>query len=132
MFYKCRCRVTVLQDSWGIFGKNGHVLTRPAHPVLRSLTTKWDDLLASGERRLPVEQTLRQLCSPPYGANIASAALMLGVFIGPRIEKLVVARSGQQFAVSQWIQDGVFRGKFIDLNGLRGVDLVMLGEESSE
>ncbi len=124
--------ITVLQDSWGIFGKNGHVLTRPAHPVLRALTTKWDDLLASDERRLPVEQTLRQLCRPPYGANIASAALMLGVFIAPRIAKLVVARDGQQFAVSQWIQDGVFGGKFIDLNGLRGVDLVMLGEESSE
>jgi hypothetical protein len=125
--------ITVLQDSWGIFGKNdGRVLTRPSHPVLRELTTRWDDLLASGERRLPVEQMLRKLCSPPYGANIASAALMLGVFLAPRIEKLVVARDGQQFVVSQWIQDRVFRGKFIDLNGLRGIDLVMLGEESSE
>jgi hypothetical protein len=124
--------VTVLKESWGIFAKNGNVMTRPSHPVLRNVTTKWDELLATGERRLPIEQTLRQLCSAPHGANVASAALLLGVFVAPRSEKLVVARDGQQFAISQWVQNGLFRGKFLDLGGLNSVDLVMLGEESSE
>lgn len=124
--------VTVLKDSWGIFAKSGKVLTRPSHPVVRALTTKWDDSLTSGEQRLSVEQVLRQLCGPPHGANIASAALALGAFIAPRIDRLVIAREGQQYAISQWVQDGIFRGKFIDLNAARDVDLVMLGEESSE
>ena len=124
--------VTVLKDGWGIFGKNGRVLTRPSHPVVRDLTTKWDDMLAAGERRLPVGQTLRQLCLPPCGANIASAGLLLGTFIAPRADRLVVVRDGQQYAISQWLQDGLFRGKFIDINALRGVDLVAVGEESSE
>lgn len=124
--------VTVLKESWGIFGKNGRVLTRPSHPVVRSLTTKWDDVMSKGERRLPVGETLRQLCMPPCGANIASAGLLLGTFIAPRADKLVVVRDGQRYAISQWLQDGLFRGKFIDIGGLQNVDLVAVGEESSE
>ena len=124
--------VTVLKDTWGIFAQNGAVRTRPEYPAVRALMTKWDDLLAKDERQIPIEHALRQLCSPPYGANMASAAMLLGVFIAPRINKLVIVRNGQQVAISQWIQDGIFRGKFVDLNGLHDVGLVMLGEESAE
>ena len=75
---------------------------------------------------------MRHLCSPPYGANVASAGLFLGVFIAPRVARLSILQSGQLSAISQWAQDGIFRGKFIDLGGLHDVALVPLGEESSE
>lgn len=99
---------------------------------MRTITEKWDDALASEDRRLPVADILRQLCLPPHGANIASAGLILGVFVAPRAEKLVAVRDGQQVAISQWIQDGFFKGKFIDLAALHGVDLISIGEASSE
>ena len=124
--------LSVLRDAWGIFAQNGNVLRRPSQPVLRTLTEKWDALLNTGEKRIPVGNVLRQLCVPPYGANVASAGLFLGVFMAPRVEKLAVVRSGQPFAISQWVQDGLFRGKFLDLSGLNDVELVLLGEESSE
>jgi hypothetical protein len=124
--------VTVLKDTWGIFAKNGDVMTRPSYRVVRSIVTKWDEMLSAGERRLPIEQALRQLCGVPHGANIASAALLLGVFVAPRSEKLIVIRDGQQFGISQWVRDDIFRGKFFNLSGVNNADLVMLGEESSE
>jgi hypothetical protein len=125
--------LTVLKETWGIFSaKNGDVTRRPTYSVLRTITEKWDDALASDGRRLPVADAIRQLCLPPHGANIASAGLMLGVFVAPRGDKLVAVKNGQRFAISQWIQDGVFKGKFLDLGALNGVDLVSIGEESSE
>jgi len=124
--------ITVLNDSWGVFGQDGRVLTRPKLPLLRNLTTAWDDMLATGERRLPLSDALQQLCQPPYGANIASAGLLLATFLAPRLDKLMVVRGQQRFAVSQWLQDGLFKGKFIDVKALQGVDLVSLGEKSSE
>ncbi|MEN6425887.1 MAG: hypothetical protein ABFE13_11025 [Phycisphaerales bacterium] len=124
--------VTVLKDTWGIFTKNGDVSMRPAYPIVRTITEKWDDALASDERRLQVADAVRSLCRPPYGANIASAGLLLSVFVAPRSEKLIVVRDGQQRAISQWVQDGIFRGKFIDLSALHGVDLIPLGEASSK
>ncbi|MBU3932524.1 MAG: hypothetical protein KKF01_08805, partial [Proteobacteria bacterium] len=124
--------VTVLKNTWGIFARDGNVSRRPSYPVVRSITEKWDDALSADEQRIPVAEFLRQLCRPPYGANIASAGLLLSVFIAPRAEKLVAVRDGQQLAVSQLVQDGLFRGKFIDLSALHGVDLILLGEASSE
>ena len=125
--------VTVLKETWGIFTKNGNVSRRPAYPVIRAITEKWDDALAADERRLPVSDIIRQLCRPPYGGNIASAGLLLSVFVAPRAEKLVaVRRDGQQIAISQWVQEGVFRSKFVDLSAIHGVNLILLGEASSE
>ena len=124
--------ITVLKDTWGIFTKNGDISRRPSHPALRRITEKWDDVLASDEGRLQVCNALRQLCLPPHGANIASAGLILGVFVAPRAKKLVAVRGGQQIDISQLLQDGFFKGKFIDLMALDGVDLVSIGEASSE
>jgi hypothetical protein len=124
--------VTVLKDTWGVFTRNGDISRRPTFPALKAITEKWDDALASDDRRLPVARILQQLCLPPHGANIASAGLVLGVFVAPRAEKLVAVRDGQQLAISQWIQDGFFKGKFIDLAALHGVDLISIGEASSE
>ena len=122
----------VLNDSWRIFAKNGNILKRPEHPVIRSLTEKWDAKLASGEHRLSILSALHEICKPPYGGNIASAGLFFGTFVAPRIEKLLVIRDNQQYAVAQWLQDDVFRAKFIDLSALHGVDLILLGDDSSE
>lgn len=125
--------VTVLKETWGVFSeRKGDILRRPTYPALRAITEKWDDALSSETRRLPVADIVRQLCMPPHGANIASAGLILGVYIAPRVEKLCAVRDGQQLAVAQWVQDGFFKGKFIDLAALQGIDLVSIGEASSE
>jgi hypothetical protein len=121
-----------LKESWGIFAQNGNVRNRPTQPVIKALTEEWDELLADGEKRISVGQRLRTLCSPPYGANLASAGLFLGVFVAPRIGKLSILQSGQLSAVSLWAHDDVFRGKFLDIAGLHDVALVPVGEESSE
>lgn len=124
--------LTVLNDTWGIFTKKGDVSRRPKYPIVCAITEKWDDALTSDAKQLSVADAISQVCHPPYGGNIASAGLLLSVFVAPRTEKLVVMRDGQQIAVSQWVQDGLFRGKFIDLSALHGVYLILLGEESSE
>jgi hypothetical protein len=125
--------VAVLHDSWGVFAQNnGSIKTRPTHPVIRSLTEKWDELLSSGEQRIPLEKAMRQLCAPPYGANLASAGLFLGVFIAPRLNKITIVRAGQPIAVTAWINDSLFRGSFIDLGSLHNIELLHIGDASSE
>jgi len=124
--------VSVLKEAWGIFAQNGNIRTRPSQPMIRSLTEKWDKQLTSGEQRLSLGPVIRELCSPPYGANIASAGLFLGVFVAARADRLSVVREGESYAVSQWVQDGMFRKKFVDIGALHNVDLVLLGDESSE
>jgi len=123
--------LTVLRETWGVFTKTGGISRRPSYPAIKAITEKWDSALST-DGRLPIAETLRDLCRPPYGANIASAGLLLAVFVASRADKMAVFRNGQQYAVSQLMQDGLFRGKYIDIDALQGVDLVLLGEESSE
>jgi len=124
--------LTVLGNSWDVFTKTGKISRRPTHPVVQKVTEKWDDMLQSGHQQLLVGQALRQLCLPPYGANIASAGLLLGVFVAPRNEQLIVVRNGEQYALSQWLQEGIFKKKFLDLAALENVELAFIGEASSE
>jgi hypothetical protein len=124
--------VSVLRESWGIFAKNGSVRTRPEHPVLRGLTEKWDEQLANGEKRILLQDAMKRICAPPYGANIASAGLFLGMFIAPRIDKLSIIKSKRSISITEWIQEGIFRGSFVDISSFHDVELMFSGKSSSE
>ncbi len=124
--------ITVLKDSWGIFNKNGDVSRRPSHTALRRITEGWDDAIADKKRRISIGEMVAEICQPPYGANLASAGLILGTFIAPRYEDLIVEGKGSPIAVSLWIQQEIFRGKFLDLSVLTKVFLTDVGETSSE
>jgi hypothetical protein len=123
---------SVLRESWRIFGINGSVKNRPEHHVLKKITEKWDMQLSNEEQRIPLQEAIKNICAPPYGANIASAALFLGVFVAPRSEKLSVIKSGKSISLQEWVQEGIFKGNFIDINSLHDVDLIFSGESSSE
>jgi hypothetical protein len=69
--------IKVLKDTWDIFNTKGDIFRRPAFPVIRKITEKWDDALAANEQRLPIEDVIRQLCRPPYGANLSRNAKRL-------------------------------------------------------
>ncbi len=124
--------IEVLSNTWGVFTKAGKISRRPSLPVVRSIMEKWDKLLQSGQQRILLKDVIEEVCLPPFGGNIASAGLMLGLFIAPRVENLAVVRGEEQYAVSQWVQEGIFKSKHLDLAGFDDVALVSLGEASSE
>lgn len=123
---------TVLKDSWGVYATNGRIKSRPSQPIIRSLTEKWDNSLNSGEQRVVLKEAMLQLCAPPYGANVASAGLFLGVFIAARHNKLVLIQNGAPITFTKWVEESLFRGKYIDVNSLHDVELILQGDVSSE
>ena len=121
----------VLRDTWSIFNKNGTISRRPSLPVIRLLTEKWDDAL-SADHKLSVSEAIQTICRPPFGANIASAGLFLGVFMAPRHDKLIVMKNGIQIGTAQWLQENIFKGKYLNISALKNVDFLLLEEASSE
>lgn len=124
--------VQVLKESWEIFTRSGSITNRPGHTVLRKLAVRWDSEIDTKSTPLDIGEMIDEMILPPYGANIASAGLALGVFISPRVEKLLVMIGEESYTVSQWLQNTIFKGKFLDINALRGVKLLSAGEISSE
>ena len=70
---------TVLRDSWAVFVTNGSVSIRKASASVKSLMDEWNKALFSDDG-LSATAALERACAAPYGANIASAGLLLSVF----------------------------------------------------
>lgn len=124
--------IRVLKKSWQIFNVNGTISRRPKNSVINQVTMKWDEMLTS-DNRISIVTAMKSLFGPPYGANIASAGLFLGVYIAPRQDKLLIAKGEEHLLVQDWIKtEGIFKGKFINLSFLEGIDIIAAGEQSSE
>jgi len=122
----------VLSDTWRIFTSRGSVSRKPENPIVRSVAEAWDQELRSDNSRFFIGQKIRRLCLPPHGANIASASLLFATYIASRADNLMVARDGQNLAISQWLKEGIFRGKYLDLKAIDKDELLPTGGESSE
>jgi len=123
--------LTVLNNHWGVFTTEGSISRRPTDPIVRAISEKWDEQLQSDNNHFYIGEAIKEICHPPYGANIASAGLLLGVFIAPRFNGLAIQLNEQQFAISQMLQDGIFKGKFLDINSLQNAELVTLDDQAS-
>lgn len=122
----------VLSDTWCIFTSRGSVSRKPENPIVRSVAEAWDQELRSDNSRFFIGQKIRRLCLPPHGANIASASLLFATYVAARADNLMVARGGQNLAISQWLKEGIFRGKYLDLKAIDKDELLPTGGESSE
>ncbi len=70
---------TVLRDAWSVFSPDGSVSFRRAVAPVKSLMEEWNRALSSDEG-LSATAALECACCAPYGANIASAGLLLSMF----------------------------------------------------
>ncbi len=123
--------IRVLNDTWKIFNKNASVSRRPEYPILSTLTANWDDQL-NKDGKIHLYEAVKHLCLPPYGANIASAGLFLGAYFAPRIESIAVVKGTTEIAISNWIQEDLFKSKFLSLPALQSAYVIKQGETSSE
>ncbi len=123
---------SVLIDCWGVFSKSGKINRLATDDIARAIIKKWDDKLNSGEKRMFIGAVLREICLPPYGANIASAGLLFAIFVAARIDDLTLVIQGRQFDIRTWFQQNGFSKKNLDLGQLDIVELSRMGEVSQE
>lgn len=114
----------VLNKCWQIFLTNGDVGQRPTQENVRAIFSAWENSLRAHGGSIPLTDLLIIACRPPFGANIASAGLLLGVYLCAR-QKIFVARAGEsQYELSELNGDMLFRGKFLDLGKLSSILLL--------
>lgn len=118
----------VLKNCWKIFLTNGDVGQRPNQENVRAIFSAWESSLKDHGGFIPLSELLLIACRPPFGANIASAGLLLGVYLCAR-QKVFEARAGEiQYELSELNGDMLFRGKYLDLGKLNS--LLLLPKEA--
>jgi len=122
---------SVLNECWQAISQDGSISRRPRESVVGNMIRAIDSQLQQ-QGVLNLGELTRKYCRPPFGGNIASVGLFLGVFVAPRHDKLVVEFDGQTTSFEHWLQHDVFRGKYLSLDILDKTTLMLLSQEVSE
>lgn len=123
--------LTVLKESWEIFNKNGLISRYPGEPIAQKIIEDWEEKINSNTECFNIGDEIINKIKPPYGTNIASIGLLFGIFVAARFDSLIFRKLGHQFAILQLINDGdIFKGRFLDVDSLKNIELVKVGDES--
>lgn len=123
----------VLVESWGVLDSAGSVRTRPADEAVRRLIDLLESWLIPGDEAeshqpMNLGKAVRTLCSPPYGCNIASAGLVLSLFVCMcQKDKLEFRLAGESISVENWLSSALSRN-FLDLSVLDNSTVVAVSE----
>ncbi len=124
----------VFDQSWQIINDDGSIRLKPANKAMRDivelLETKLEGKDDSGfHKPMNMGETMRLLCAPPYGCNIASAGLLLALFVGRRKNTLNLLKNNQVIGFENWLRDSM-PGSFLDMSVLDITDIVKISQDS--
>jgi len=115
--------------SWGVLGEDGEPLLFPVNPKLREIIREIDRNLKEKES-LNLLEVLENLMFPPYGCNIASAAIIIGVFLAPRINKLALFFKDDITSPALWVNQAL-TGNYLELKALSQTKIAYISEEGA-
>ena len=102
---------------WDVVGNDGHIQNLPRLREAAAIFRTLQDTLEKNQG-LVLGTELRNLCLPPYGCNLASAGLLLGLFISARREKLAFNLSGNDINPSVWVSQAFGNRNLLQLEVL--------------
>jgi hypothetical protein len=105
-------RAKRLMRTWDAMGDDGLVRMHPRNRKFGALISHVETLLET-EKIINIGQLFKRLIAPPYGFNIASAGLALGVFMAPRKNIAVLSLDDQTISPGAWIGQA-FTGNFLN------------------
>jgi hypothetical protein len=97
-----RARAILLETGWDIIGQDGNVQSLPRYREAAAIFRALQNALETNQG-LVMGSEIRKFCSPPFGCNLASAGLLVGLFVSARREKLAFSLSGTDINPSNWI-----------------------------
>jgi hypothetical protein len=120
----------LLGKSWGILdyqGKIGHV---SSNPIVKDVLAE----LEKSHKKTP-ERTLADdlhlLLMPPYGCNLASAAILLGLLVAKTTPLRAIHYEGEGIGLTDWLRIAFDKnGKYLQSTTLEKTCLVFLKEDA--
>lgn len=124
----------VLDKSWGILSEDGSIRIKPTNKavcnivdLLESKLPPTDNEVTGNEMNLGA--IMRLLCAPPYGCNLASAGLVLALFIGKRKDEINIVMNQKRISFENWLQEAL-SGRFFEVSVLDLSFIVRVDKES--
>ncbi|MGD9732369.1 MAG: hypothetical protein AB7U45_09320 [Desulfamplus sp.] len=130
-----RNRVTTLlskkRQSWGGLGDDGYIALLPENTNVRFIILEIEKKLKS-QGSVNIGEIFNTIINPPFGCNIASAGLIISLFLAPRQDNTAIIYNNEKMNLSAWVGI-VFKGNFFDIKVLNKSEIRFISEtEASE
>lgn len=122
-------RAKTLLRHWGVVGEDGEIRLHPTHQGLREIIISLDGELKTA-KVINLRHVFDKLIAPPCGFNIASAGLILGIFLASRREIAVFVLHDQDIARVSWIKQA-FSGNFLNVNILNATTVRYISDSEA-
>jgi len=120
----------VLIRSWDVFDNQGRLKPLVGNVLIRDLIENLESLhKVTPERTLGAD--MKMLLSPPYGCNIASSSIILGLFVGKTNPPRAIQYHNRGVSLTDWLKEAFgTKGKFLDDEALNNTTVVYLKEDA--
>jgi len=98
---------------WEVLCEDGSIRHKPLHPKLRGVIDLIEKVLEGSEKSreegefMNLGQIVEMLILPPYGCNIASAGLLLAMFIGKRKSEFNLLLEKESVNIDEWLSKAI-------------------------
>jgi hypothetical protein len=124
-------RILSLFRKWGATSASNEIAWYPQNKIVREIITNIENQLKN-EGVINLGSVFDLLVAPPYGCNIASACLLLALFVSARKNATAITYVGQDVSASVWTSNA-FKGNFISPEALKTTTVRYVSEtEASE
>ena len=113
-------------DCWKAVNERGDIRLYPGYLELRNIIEELEKQL-DGNNEVHLDKFVYTLIKPPYGLNIASISIVLGLFISARIDSVSLILDNQVVSNSIWCESA-FKSNFLDLSVLQRTKLKTIDE----
>ena len=119
------------RQGWGGLGNDGRIALLPDNQKVRFIIAAIEKEVKSKET-VNIGAIFNSLIKPPFGCNIASAGLVIALFLAPRQDNTAILLHSEKVTASAWLTK-VFKGNFLNTKVLAKSEIRFISEtEASE
>lgn len=118
--------VSVIEQAWGAIDADGSVRLIPRNKNIAEIFGDLDELLRT-KQRINIGGQLRRICKPPYGCNLASAGMLLALFIGYRKGSINIYKDKKKINIEDWLSTA-FKSNFLTIPVLDSTEIILVSE----
>lgn len=122
--------VSVIKNSWGAIDADGSVRQIPSNKNIAEIFEGLDEVLER-KQRMNLGGQVRRICKPPYGCNIASAGMLIALFIGARKDSINSYKDQKKVSIEDWLSTA-FKNNLLAESVLDSTEIILVSEMDAE
>lgn len=122
---------SLLRDSWGLLDTDGKIKAIADNVKIRNVLTSLEQAHRDSPQRT-LGEDLAMLLRPPYGGNLASASILLGVFVGKTLPPRAMYFDKEPTSRGNWLSSAFgANGRYLDDKVLNNTTVIFLSEDAT-